>query len=394
MADFIFIGSLFCCLISAYLLFFKRKDYNSFSDKLLASLFISYAYATLSYLLVTSGWFIYIPYFYKTGQPISYLIPPLAYLYVRSVLNNESTFKKIDLIHLIPFVFIIINYLPFYLLNESEKLKILKLVINEFHYNYTNQDGIISEKSQILRPIQSLIYLALQWNLYSLFLKNNKAITKFSHTLQITKWIKTFNICISLNVFSFIAFVILFIYGINNSLRLDTIIFYSSIPMSLCLFYISSYLVINPNVLLGLPFINYIKRSESTNPINLIDYEMEIKLILEYFEQHRPYLLPNISINEVSLALGIPLKLLSFIINQNFKLNFNDFVNNYRINSVVQRMRNGDLERFTLRSLSQDAGFSNKTTFLKAFKKVNNTTPSQYIVNIESENIGNAHPIS
>lgn len=379
MADFIFIGSLFCCLISAYLLLFKRKDYNSFSDKLLASLFISYAYATVSYLLVTSGWFIYIPYLYKTGQPISYLIPPLAYLYVRSVINNESTFKKIDLIHLVPFIFITINYLPFYLLNESEKLKIVKLVINEFQYNYTHQDGFFSEKSQILRPIQGLIYVILQWKLYSSFRKNNKVLTKVPHTLQIIKWVKMFTIFISLNVISFLAFVLLFIYGVNNNLKLDTIIFYTSIPVALCLFYISSYLVINPNILAGLPYINYIKQSNNTDPDKLITYEMEIKLILDYFEQHRPYLIPNISINEVSLALHIPLKLLSFIINQNFKHNFNDFVNKYRIEMVVRRMHNGDLEKFTISSLSQDAGFSNKTTFLNAFKKVHNSTPTQFL---------------
>lgn len=381
MADFIFIGSLFCCLISAYLLLFKRKDYNSFSDKLLASLFISYAYATVSYLLVTSGWFIYIPNLYKTGQPISYLIPPLAYLYVRSLLNNESTFKKIDLIHLIPFIFITINYLPFYFLNGNEKLKIVKLVINEFHYNYTSQDGIISEKSQILRPIQSLIYAILQWKLYSSFLNNNKAITNVPHTLQIIKWVKTFNICISLNLFSFIVFVILFIYGTNNNLKLDIIIFYSSIPVALCLFYISSYLVINPNVLVGLPYINYFKQSKNVNPNKLINYEEEAKLIITYFENTRPYLKKNITINEVSLALNIPLKLLSFIINQNFKLHFNDFVNKYRIEKVVESLQRGDLEKFTLNSIAQDAGFSNKTTFLNAFKKIHNCNPTQFLQN-------------
>lgn len=224
-----------------------------------------------------------------------------------------------------------------------------------------------------------MIYVILQWKLYSSFRKNNKVLTKAPHTLQIIKWVKMFTIFISLNVISFLAFVLLFIYGVNNNLKLDTIIFYTSIPVALCLFYISSYLVINPNILAGLPYINYIKQSNNTDPNKLITYEMEIKLILDYFEQHRPYLLPNISINEVSLALHIPLKLLSFIINQNFKHNFNDFVNKYRIEMVVRRMQNGDLEKFTISSLSQDAGFSNKTTFLNAFKKVYNSTPTQFL---------------
>jgi AraC-like DNA-binding protein len=42
-------------------------------------------------------------------------------------------------------------------------------------------------------------------------------------------------------------------------------------------------------------------------------------------------------------------------------------------------MQNGDLDRFTLSSISEEAGFSNKTTFLSAFKKVHNCTPTQFI---------------
>jgi AraC-like DNA-binding protein len=129
----------------------------------------------------------------------------------------------------------------------------------------------------------------------------------------------------------------------------------------------------------GLPYINYFKQPKNINPNKFLDYEEEVKLILAYFEDFRPYLKKNISINEISLALDIPLKLLSFIINQNFKLNFNDFVNKYRIEHVVQGLQRGDMERFTINSLSQEAGFSNKTTFLNAFKKVHNCNPSHYL---------------
>ncbi len=50
------------------------------------------------------------------------------------------------------------------------------------------------------------------------------------------------------------------------------------------------------------------------------------------------YLKQNLSIIEVSIALNIPLKLLSFIINQHYKVNFNDFVNQFRINEVIKRI--------------------------------------------------------
>ena len=129
----------------------ERLQWRRRSVTVVEALFICYAYCTISYLLVTSGWIIYIPYIYKTAQPINFLIPPFAYLYVRSVLNNEKTFRKIDLIHFLPFVLILINYLPFYLMNYAEKSKLVNLVINNVELNLIQQDGILSEKIQFSR---------------------------------------------------------------------------------------------------------------------------------------------------------------------------------------------------------------------------------------------------
>ena len=185
-----------------------------------------------------------------------------------------------------------------------------------------------------------------------------------------------------------IVFIFIFIYGLNNFLQLDDLVFYSSIPVALCLFYLSSYLVVNPNVLVGLPYIHYLKKSENVSNIKLINYEEEANIILNYFTKNKPYLKQNLTINEISLEVNIPLKLLSFIINQHFKLNFNDFVNKFRIDLVVERMQNGDLDKFTLSSISEEAGFSNKTTFLSAFKKLHKCTPTQFM-QTNTHKIGN-----
>jgi AraC-like DNA-binding protein len=380
MGDFIFIGSLFCCFISAYFLLIKRKEYNSFSDKLLAFLFICYAYCTISYLLITSGWLIYAPFLYKTAQPVNFLIPPLAYLYVRSILKNEKTFLKYDFFHFLPFFIIIINYIPFYFVNIEDKMKLVNLIINKVELNLIQQDGIFNEKIQFLRPIQCLIYILLQWKLILKFETDNKELIKESHTKLILTWLKKFTFTISITILAFIAFIIIFLYGLHNGLKLDTLLFYSIIPVGLSLFYLSSYLVINQNILEGLPYINYLKKPEINNN-RLINYEEEANQILEYFENNKPFLKQNITINEISIDINIPLKLLSFIINQYFKLNFNDFVNKYRVHWIVKRMQNGDLDRYTLISISQEAGFSNKTTFLSAFKKVYNCTPTQFFQN-------------
>ena len=46
---------------------------------------------------------------------------------------------------------------------------------------------------------------------------------------------------------------------------------------------------------------------------------------------------------------------------------------------AAKGIKKGDHEQYTLSTLFQEAGFSNKTTFLSAFKKVHQCTPTEFI---------------
>lgn len=379
MGDFIFIGSLFCSLISAYILIVKRRSYDSYSDKLLGVLFISYAFCTIGYLLIKSEWIVFIPHFYKTAQPVNFLIPPLAFLYVRSIINNEKKFKWKDSLHFIPFLLILINYIPLYFSNIEHKQILVQSVVNHFEESIKRQDGFLPESIQILRPIQAVFYLILQWKVYYNFTRN-KQESFHAFTQMIQSWIYKFNIFVSLTVVTFIFFVLVVSYGMTTGTDLKKIIFFASIPTAFSLFYLSIYIILNPTILIGLPFVQY-QQIDEKQQIDTKTYELEAQKIVTYFQNEKPYLRKNLAINEVSLATNIPIKTLSFIINQYFQQHFNDFVNGYRIAYFVEQLQADHLNNFTIYALSESAGFSNKTTFLSAFKKVYQCTPSQFIQN-------------
>ena len=380
MSDFIFIGSVFCTLISAYLLLFNKIGLQSFSDKILAALFLSYSVCVIAYLLISSGWIIHVPLLYKAAAPINYLIPPLAYIYVRSVLHNESSFTKFDLFHLIPFVLITCNYLPLYTLGYSERLEIVKNVLQSYDKNYLNQDGFFSENIQFLRPVQSVVYLFFQWKILIEFQRKNKNIAFKEHTLMILNWLKKFNYGITFTIVTFLIFVFGVVYNLVNQQPLNDVVFYAAIPVSLSLFYLTSYLIINPKVLMGLP---YISKEAIDNPKSLmrdVNYDFEIDSIKTYFEEHKPFLQPSLSINQLSLSLDLSPKVVSFIMNQYLHQNFNDFVNAYRVAYLIDSMQQGALKNYTIQALAMQSGFANKTSFINAFKKIHQCTPSQYII--------------
>ena len=158
--ELIFLGGIFCSLITAYILFFRNGLDVIFSDILLGILLILMSWCSLAYLLIISGWIYQVPYLYKTAAPLNFLIPPIAFLYVRSVIYNEKKIRKTDLFHLIPFILIFINYFSFYSMPFIEKQKLVESVVNNLKLNYEVKDGLISESYRyILGIIQSIIYL-------------------------------------------------------------------------------------------------------------------------------------------------------------------------------------------------------------------------------------------
>lgn len=382
----ILIGSVFCSFITAYLLVYRRIPNLLYNDWMLAILFICFSFCVIPYLFIITGWIINVPYLYRLFAPINYIIPPLCYLYVRTVLRNENKFKKTDILHLIPALLILINYIPFYMLPLELKKNLVNLLVSNYQLNYLSKNGFLPETIQITRPIQCLIYLILQWGLIKKFERQNLK-NKFSkHTYSVLRWLKMFNLNVTITFGSFFIFVIFSILGITNQALMDQFAASATLLMALSILFSSSYLLLNPELLFGLPYIRYQQLDEKAHPKEKIlnynvfktDYESEVKVIKEYFEQNKPYLNQGLRIRDVSVTLNMPMYELSFILNHYFNQSFTNYVNNYRIQFVVDAIKNQGLRNYTQEAIATSAGFSSKNGFYSAFRKVHDCTPLEY----------------
>jgi AraC-like DNA-binding protein len=88
---------------------------------------------------------------------------------------------------------------------------------------------------------------------------------------------------------------------------------------------------------------------------------------------------PELVISDLSNKLETHSKKISYVINQGFKMNFNDFVNHYRIRAVIQKIEEGEHTTQTLLSLAFECGFNSKSTFNRAFKRSTSLSPKEYI---------------
>jgi len=87
---------------------------------------------------------------------------------------------------------------------------------------------------------------------------------------------------------------------------------------------------------------------------------------------------PLVSLDKVSKSLKIPAKHLSQLLNETYNLNFNDYINKYRIEKAVALIQSDDKKKMTILEVAYDVGFNSKTTFNTAFKKFTGKTPSEF----------------
>ena len=386
MSEVIFLGSIFCSIITAYLLFFRLPDYQQFSGRILGFSMLFFSLGACIYLLIHSGWILQVPFMFKTAAPVNFLIPPFAYIYIRSVLKDEQKFTAKDYLHFIPAFFVFVNYIPVYFMPALQKQELLQNILKDFSLSYLTGNGYIGEKYLFFaRMAQSIVYLFFQWKLVVGY-KKELLLDKYEgHTNEVMKWLKTFNWLFSSSILGYI--ILFIIVSSDPSLaKSEQIMLIPGYILSFSFLGLSTYLLVHPQVLFGLPYAK--SESRSVHDLHIIkndtvvvpkEYDEEIFQLKKYFEEQHPYLNNDLNINEVAVALDIPAREVSFIINQHFNQRFTDFVNMYRIKYVNQKIKTGYLNKFTVESLSKEAGFSSKSTFNVAFKKVNLCTPSEYI---------------
>jgi AraC-like DNA-binding protein len=101
-----------------------------------------------------------------------------------------------------------------------------------------------------------------------------------------------------------------------------------------------------------------------------------------HLDRNRPFLKQRYTIRDLSGELGIPSYLLSAFINQEYGKNFSEFINDYRVDYLMDMAENDPnyLLTYTLEVIGQMGGFSSRTAFIAAVKRKTGKNPSEIFV--------------
>lgn len=92
----------------------------------------------------------------------------------------------------------------------------------------------------------------------------------------------------------------------------------------------------------------------------------------------RIFLNPLLKVDDVAVSIAISPKGLSHLLNHYMDKNFNDFVNEFRVEEVKKRLSDPAHHHFTIAAVAFDCGFNSLPTFQRVFKQFTGTTPSSY----------------
>jgi AraC-like DNA-binding protein len=362
-------------LILAFLLLNRYIKIRRLPDLLLALILLIMCYHRTTYTIGFMGW-------YDTfrNTKINYylvnmgmLMAPLIYFYVKSVLQPNFRLNRKHFWHFLPWMLFFV----------------VKMVILGFDASQPgfadNQNGylVINFQWRYLDPLvtvfssaQMLLYLAFSFQLYHRY-KNNIQQFFSNLTKKELSWIFTV-----LLVYSF-----LFVYGLVQVFINDLIV-EMSWTQKLWIEFLSAVTLIYLGVKGYFTDFSFLKNFESdgipvdlntSNTVEVPQLGHKKRMLQKLFLEDRVFLDPELNLAQLSERLQMNRAEVSEIINLGFGKNFNDFVNQFRIEQFKKRLQQGDNKHLSLVGLAFDCGFNSKATFNRVFKKEVQLTPTQYL---------------
>ncbi len=326
-----------------------------------------------------------------------YLIGPMLYWYIRSVLTDNSRLKRKDVWHLMPMIIFFIAAIPHAFVPWHEKVEVARAVVEDpgfiVVYRATLLSKIFSPALEFLtRPIMVLGYTLWSSGLFVNYLIKKKVSLVLYKQQFMKKWL-----CL------FLGF--LLVLEVTHTLLIIKAfqIHFSEVFFTLNVFRILSItgligLLISPfffpAILYGLPRLPETVLAsdiEIVNPDKVPDnpqkksnhFETEYLLSIHQkadicMKEVKPYLQPDFNLAHLSVHTQIPVHHLSYYFREEKKQHFNDYRNQWRIDHAKNLIRKGRANEFTLETIGLQSGFSSRNTFLATFKKVEGITPSTF----------------
>lgn len=351
-------------LVLSGLLFYSSRKINS--NRWIAAFIFVISETTLVMEAMSSGFLMehtrLIPFFLVLRMALG----PLIYFYTRSLLYGNKKLRSRDYLHFLP---ILLDMQPqvIYLLYVTGILSIPS--VQHFYFLPATQNVLFHQT--VLNNLPSffslLIYSGASYYMMGGELKD-PAISVYKVTDL--KWLKN----LLLLIFALISFwliTILFSYvsGWNNYILY--------IPATVFIYWLGMSAYLRQSKMSENDILEY---NKPPTKVYFSDDEADKyhRQLIALMETGRFYLNPVLKLDFLAGQLALNERSISNLLNQHVGKNFNDFINEYRIEEAKKKLGDASFQQFTIASIAFDCGFNSLATFQRCFKQFTGVTPSEY----------------
>jgi len=354
--EFILIIGAFQGVFLSIVLFFIKKG-NRNANKYLSLYILAFSFVTFSDFLNDSRLIFQLPHFYLVFDPLIFSLAPLIYFYLKNLMKHEGGRKYKLLFHLVPSIILYIMFLPIYLSNSTEKI----ILINEDIYSTDESINWIL----ILCSIQILFYLYFSIKLFNKHKKYIYENLSYTEKVNLT-WLK---LLLSSGV------ILWFFFNLTIFINLDYLKDISDILFTINVYLIGFFALDQPEIFYYNISGNISKKkSIQDNPDDGKISETLIMLLLK----EKIYLKNDLKLQELAERLSISTNQLSKLINEKYQKNFNEFINDFRVEELKSRLIDTQYDNLTILAIGFDCGFNSKASINSIFKKKTGHSPSNY----------------
>ena len=304
-----------------------------------------------------------------------FLIGPVFFFYVKTLLNRNWQLTRKDFIHFLPAILYLIYSLIIFITDT--------LILTEFYFYADGKDKDLDFWYQMAGLISMLFYLFMSLKYYLSYRKLSLQEVSFADEIAF-RWIQHFIVAFSIILVLRVLFFIL-----NPEWGEFGRKYWYYLCFSILLLYISvtGYSnTIKATIKRDAKLLDKLEPSENDKSDETKHESAETLVldgwkekIIHLFEAEYIYKNANLTLTDLANLLNTNRNIISKTINQEFNMNFNDFVNKKRAEAIIEKLKKGEHAHNTLLGIALDCGFNSKSTFNRAFKKHTGTTPQQFI---------------
>ncbi len=352
-----FLGLVQAMLLGGLLLFGSKEKKPLF---LLAIVVLTYGLELVEAMLEDMGIVAQVPQLMFLPFNFHYLTFPVFYLYAKSLVQPVSIKKhwKILLPGMVEFVLMAVLFL----LPVAKKQALVGNEVFRSTYQFVETASLF----------YNILFAYLTIRLVDRHQKN--VLNFFSATTdRLLKWVKLVAILLIVFMLMWIPFFFFsevlnekYGYPIMSAINVVFIFWLALSGFKQSLVYVP--LQVSPSA--------NDKAAATPQPVDVDARTFEkIKLFLQ---TEKPFTNPQLLLSDLARQLNMPQRTLSNLINEHAGTNFNQFINQYRVEEAKQMMADPAYGHLNLLGIGREAGFNSKTGFYTTFKQLAGMTPAKF----------------